>query len=103
MTTEQFTMDRAAAAELRGVTAGLQNPFPMWAMATTPKDITSRSYQMPRESWILYRNRDPRGADPAHYRGIMRDSDGRVFWITLWVRQVKGERALEIRRVPKTS
>jgi hypothetical protein len=100
LTAEQLAADRAFAAELRTVMAGLAAPFPIWCMATA-KDITSRSNKMARDSCLLYRNRDPRGNDPAHYRGLMRDSNGTDYWVVLWVREVKGERVLEIKRVLK--
>jgi hypothetical protein len=104
MTEEQLAADRATAAELRAVMASLDRRFPVWAMATTPpKDITARSHQMKRDACLLYRNRDPRGDDPAHYRGLMRDADGTEFWVGLWVREVKGQRVLEIQRVRKTN
>jgi hypothetical protein len=104
LTAEQLAADRAAAAELRAAMARIERPFPVWCMATEPKplkDITERSFRMLRDSAILYANRDPRGDDPAHYRGVMKDADGSIHWIRLWVRLVKGEKVLEIRRVPK--
>jgi hypothetical protein len=69
---------------------------------TPPRDITERSFKMPRDACILYRNREPRGDDPCHYRGVMTDADGSTYWVGCWERLVKGERVSEIRRVPKT-
>src|SRR5262245_56154245 len=67
-----------------------------------PKDITERSSSMPRDSAILYPVTEPRtDDDPCHYRGIMRDADGRTYWCGLWVRLCNGRKVLEIRRVPK--
>jgi hypothetical protein len=105
LTLEQYAADRAAAVELRGSMARIGKPFPVWAMATEskpPKDITNRSFRMPRNSAILYRNKTPTGADPAHYLGTMTDADdGKSYWVSLWVRTVKDQKVLEIRRVRK--
>jgi hypothetical protein len=103
MTAEQFAVDREFVRQQRELLARIVKRFPVIAMATTPKDVTQQSNKMPRESCLLYRNKDPRGADACHYRGIMRDSDGRDYWVALWVRVVKGQRVLEIRRVLKTN
>jgi hypothetical protein len=104
LTQEQLAADRAFAAELRAAMARINRRFPVWALADakTPQDITERSYKMPRDACILYRNRKPSGEDSAHYWGVMKDSDGQTFWVGLWVRTVKGQKVLEIRRVPKT-
>jgi hypothetical protein len=101
----ELTAERCHAALHQAAWDLIGRPFPMFAMAATPKlpkDITSRSFQMPRDSCLLYPNRDPRGDDPAHYRGLMKDADGSLYWVGLWVRIVKGQKVLEIRRVPKT-
>lgn len=86
-----------------------RSSFGPFAMADTPPpsarkeplDITNRSSSMPRDSSILYRNEDPKGSDPCHYRGLMRDATGELFWIRAWVRIVKDKRVLEIRKTPK--
>jgi hypothetical protein len=65
-------------------------------------DITDRSSRMPRNSTILYRTPSPRsGADPAHYRGMLRLRDGRLFWIGGWFRTVNGQTVLELRLTPR--
>lgn len=66
-----------------------------------PLDITNRSSSMGRDESILYRNENPQGSDPCHYRGLMRDEAGALFWIRAWVRTVKGKRVVEIRKTPK--
>jgi hypothetical protein len=62
-----------------------------------PLDVTSRASSMPRDSALLYRNKSPKDSAASHYRGLLKLSDGRVYLVGLWVRQVKGEPALEIR------
>ena len=65
LTQEQLTPDRTTATELRTIMQGLNNRFPMWAMSTTAKNITSRSHRMARDSCVLYPNCSPRGDDPS--------------------------------------
>src|SRR5262245_36285610 len=67
-----------------------------------PEDVSDRASRMPRNAALLYRNKTPKDPTSPHYRGLLRLEDGQVFWIGLWVRSVNGERALEIRLVPKT-
>jgi hypothetical protein len=68
---------------------------------SAPVDIASRADKMSRGSSILYKNKNPKNATASHYRGVLKLEDGRAFWVGLWVRQVNGERALEIRLAPK--
>jgi hypothetical protein len=56
---------------------------------------------MPRDSALLYRNHKPSKADAPHYRGVLKLQDGQFYWCSLWVRQIKGERALELKLTPK--
>jgi hypothetical protein len=104
MTEEQLAVDREFVRQQRELLARIDRPFPIWCMASTSaKDITARSHQMKRDSCILYPNKTPHGDDPADFRGLMRDSDGRDWWLGCWLRIVKGQRVLEIRRVLKTN
>ena len=44
-------------------------------------------------------------SQPPHqlfYEGDLKLESGEVFWIGLWVRTVRGERALELKLTPKT-
>jgi hypothetical protein len=103
LTQEQLAADRKFVRQQRELLASLDRRFPVWAMATTPKDVTARANQMARESCLLYPNKDPRGDDPCHYRGVMKDSDGRAWWLGAWVRTVAGQRVLEVQRAPKNN
>jgi hypothetical protein len=77
----------------------------VWAMASRPpklpEDATDRAHQMPRNSALLYRNTDPKGVDPAAYRGLLKMADGRVFWVGAWPRLVKGKTVVELRLVER--
>jgi hypothetical protein len=66
-------------------------------------DVTDRASKMSRNSAILYGNAPPRsGADWPHFRGLLRLlHDGRMFWVGLWPRTVKGKLVYEIRLTPK--
>jgi hypothetical protein len=66
------------------------------------RDISSRSHQLGRNSSILYRNRNPKGDDPASYYGLIRIADGQTFWAYIWPRLVNGNAAVELRLKPKT-
>jgi hypothetical protein len=68
---------------------------------TNYSDVTARSSQMPRDSALLYPNKDPRGDDPPRYRGFLKLADGSCFWISAWGRTVKGETVVELRLTPK--
>jgi hypothetical protein len=106
LTEEQLAADREFARQQRELLSRIDPQFARTVVAMAdgpPKDITARSYQMPPEAAILYRNQQPRGADPCHYRGVMKDHGGATHWVALWVRLVKGQKVLEIRRVPKTN
>jgi hypothetical protein len=67
-------------------------------------DITAQASRMPRNSTILYRNPPPRAAaDWPSYRGVLRLlHDGKVFWVSLWPRTVRGQLVYEIKLSPKT-
>lgn len=64
-------------------------------------DITARSSSMPRDSALLYRNHKPKSPESPHYLGLLKTLEGKVYWLGLWVRLVKGERALEVRLLPR--
>jgi len=61
-------------------------------------DVTGKSSKMPRNSALLFPNQAPRsGADWAHYRGILRTLDGRLYWAAIWQRTCNGRVVLELR------
>jgi hypothetical protein len=66
-------------------------------------DVTALASKMPRNATILYANPPPRSeADWPHFRGLMRLlHDGKMFWVGLWPRTVKGKLVYEIRLTPK--
>jgi hypothetical protein len=94
-----YVLEERSRGNPCGIVMCADGPVP--PIRKPPEDITQRSQQMPRDSCILYRNQDPRGDDPSHYRGVMKDADGQTFWVGLWVRTCKGRRVLEIKRTPK--
>jgi hypothetical protein len=57
---------------------------------------------MPRDSALLYPNKQPAGNDPPKYRGFLKLSDGRCFWVSAWGRSVHGETVVELRLTPKS-
>jgi hypothetical protein len=63
-----------------------------------PLDITEKSSHMRKNEAILYRNNS---ADEmkGHYRGMTKTERG-SFWIAAWVRQVKGQRVIELKFTP---
>ena len=65
------------------------------------KDITSLCSCMPRNGAVLYKNRKPKGVDPASYGGVLRLSNGEAFWAYIWPRVVRGKPVVELRLVPK--
>ena len=74
-------------------------------MTSTPKparrDITARASSMPRDSAILYRNRAPKNAESPAYYGLLKLSDGSIYWAAIWARLVKGEPVVELQLKPK--
>jgi hypothetical protein len=67
-------------------------------------DLTALASRMPRNASILYPNPPPRsGADWPSHRGLLRLlPDGKMFWVGLWPRTVRGQLVYEIRLTPKT-
>jgi hypothetical protein len=63
-----------------------------------PLDITEKSSHMPKNAAILYRN-DSADESKGHYRGMTKTERGN-FWIAAWVRQVKGQRVIELKLTP---
>lgn len=66
------------------------------------QDATGRSHQMPRNSALLYSNKQPAGRDPPMYRGLLKLSDGRCFWVSAWGRKVNSETVVELQLTPKS-
>jgi hypothetical protein len=64
------------------------------------KDI-SKASSMSRNATILYRNRKPKGEDPASFGGLLKLTDGQVFWCYLWPRKIGEKDVVELRLVPK--
>jgi hypothetical protein len=61
-------------------------------------DVTEKPAKMPRNSALLYPNQAPRsGADWAHFRGVLRMLDGRLYWAGIWERTCNGRVVLELR------
>jgi hypothetical protein len=76
----------------------------IWAMASAPKpflNITDKADKMPRNACLLYKNHNPKDAQAASYRGVVRLEDGQTFWVGAWPRTVKGETVIELRFSPK--
>lgn len=69
----------------------------------TPKarDVTSKSSSIPRDAALLYRNRKPKNAHSPSYLCLLKMTDGGIFWAGIWVREVKGQRVLELRLSPR--
>jgi hypothetical protein len=57
---------------------------------------------MPRNSALLYKNKNPKDANASHYRGLLKLENGQSYWVGLWIRQLDDERVLEVKLVPKT-
>ena len=70
-------------------------------MSDEYKDATPRSSQMPRDSCLLYPNKQPTGVDPPKYRGFLKLADGRCYWVSVWGRTVNSETVVELRLTPK--
>jgi hypothetical protein len=62
---------------------------------TNYSDVTAQSHQMPRDSCLLYPNKQPRGEDPPKYRGLLKLADGATYWVGAWARTVKDEVVVE--------
>jgi hypothetical protein len=99
-TKEAFASARAVWADLQARGVVLGSPM-MMATQRPPKDITARSSSMPRDSAILYKNSDPKGSDPAAYRGLLKMADAKVYWVGAWPRTVKGRTVIELRLVER--
>jgi hypothetical protein len=71
----------------------------LMAMSTPSnyQDATGRSHTMPRNSTLLYPNKQPAGADPPQYRGFLKLTDGQTFWISAWGRLVNGQTVVELK------
>jgi hypothetical protein len=67
------------------------------------EDVSARSSKMPRNSALLYRNKAPKDATSAHYRGLLKLENGDAYWVGLWVRRIDQERVLEIKVSRKIS
>jgi hypothetical protein len=65
------------------------------------RDISERSSKMGRDAAILYRNRNPKGADPASYGGLLKLADGSTYWAYIWPRTVNNKEVVELRLVPR--
>jgi len=101
LTPEQYAADRAFVAELRSTFARIGRPFPVFAMATSPKDVTARFSAMPRNSALLYRNTTPKNIDPPAYKGLLRMADGTDYWALVWPRIVKDKQVVELKLIEK--
>jgi hypothetical protein len=67
----------------------------------TKKDLTQESFQMPRDSALLYPNKKPRDEDSPHYFGVMVTKDGTSYWVGAWTATVKGQDVIKIKLIPK--
>jgi len=65
-------------------------------------DITERSSKMPPNAAILYPRAQP-DSDSPHFMGIIRITQGGMFWVTGWERIVNGKLVIELKFTPKDS
>jgi hypothetical protein len=66
-----------------------------------PSDASSRAHTMPRNSALLYRNRNPKDSNSPPYRGVLKLDDNRTFWVGAWRVTVNGEPVIELRLIEK--
>jgi hypothetical protein len=65
------------------------------------EDVRERASKMPRNSTLLYRNKNPKDATSSYYRGLLKLENGDAYWCGLWVRRLGDERIFEIRLARK--
>jgi hypothetical protein len=65
------------------------------------KDLTAQAHQMPRNSCLAYRNKNPKTNDSPFYLGVLKLETGETFWVGLWPRTVNGGAVVEVRLSPK--
>lgn len=75
----------------------------VWAMALERKDVSAKADKMPRGSCLLYRSKKTERDDPWSYWGVLKQDDGKTFWVFAWPRLVKGEPVIELKFTPKRS
>jgi hypothetical protein len=64
---------------------------------SVPRDASSRAHTMPRNSALLYPNRNPKDSHSPKYLGLLKLDDGRVFWVGIWRAFVNGEPVVELK------